>query len=150
MTAVPIAGSGSIYRGPRFAAQRRSAALSCALRALRGGFSARWDRISTSASFAFCFALKEYSVAAARSMPNLAWPTGTGWFLGRPVAAFGQRSVVGGFASCCGDPRVLCWVNAFAGVDLTRRIAALAESPVLSRTARGSDATHDHSNTAAP
>ena len=94
MTAVPIAGSGSIYRGPRFAAQRRSAALSCALRALRGGFSARWDRISTSASFALCFALKEYSVAAARSMPNLAWPTGTGWFLGRPVAAFGQMSVL--------------------------------------------------------
>jgi len=70
--------------------------------------------------------------------------------LGSPCR--GLRSDVGGksFASCCGDPRVLCWVNAFAGVDLTRRIAALAESPVLSRTARGSDATHDHSNTAAP
>jgi len=44
--------------------------------------------------------------------------------LGSPCR--GLRSDVGGksCASCCGDPRVLCWVNAFAGVDdLTRRIA---------------------------
>ena len=149
MTAAPFAGAGSYVSRASLRWPARSTALSCAPGAARRLLCATGPNLDVG-FLRILLRLEGVQRRRGEINANLAWPTGTGWSLGRPVAAFGQRSVVRGFASCCGDPRVLCWVNAFAGVDLTRRIAALAESPVLSRTARGSDATHDHSNTAAP